>query len=420
MDNYGSTDRGVVASRLEKLLQTYVDEGKIPGAVAVLAGVDEELEEAVVVSVGYQDVNSRTPIGPDTIFRLYSLTKPVTSVAALLLAEEGLLDLDDAVADYIPAFGDIRVVAAPPYPNVPANTDEGNRSPHNSLPTEPALLPPTVRDLLMHTSGIGGVHVLPEGPVANLYREGRFDGRDQTLEQMADKLAAIPLLFQPGQSWRYGLSTDVLARVIEVASGRTFGEFLKEALFEPLDMLDTGFFTPPDECHRLATMYGPAADGSLRPLHGLGPAAYCAPPRLEAGGSGLVSTPRDYLRFAQMLLGQGSFRGLRLLNPGTVRTMATNQLPETLLPYRLPWPHAGRFTEGAGFGLGVRVLLDPAAASVPGSPGEYGWAGAGNTFLWVEPAKNIVSLLFTQAFPFLHTDMDVAFKRLLHEGGRRA
>lgn len=405
MDNRKNGGEHNIVARLKRVLEAYVDDGKIPGAVAVAARSGEELDEALVVSVGFQDLRARTPMRPDTIFRLYSLTKPVTSVAALLLVEKGLLALDDPVADYIPAFADVQVWV----PRPSGADDEG------PLVTEAPLLPPTLRDLLMHTSGIGGIHVLPEGPVANLYREGRFDRRDQTLEQLADKLAEIPLLFQPGQGWRYGLSSDVLARVVEVASGRSFGQFLKEALFDPLGMADTGFFTPPAQCHRLATMYGPAPDGSLRPLNGLGPDTYCAPSPLEAGGWGLVSTPRDYLRFAQMLLGGGSFRGRRLLHPETVQELATNQLPPSLLPYRLPWPHAGRFTDGAGFGLGVRVLIDPAESLMPGSPGEYGWAGAANTFLWIDPVQERVLLLFTQAFPFLHTDVDVAFKKVLYE-----
>lgn len=409
------------SSRLQHMLEQYVAKGKMAGAVAIVAGPEGAAppgsdptgddDDATVISTGVQDLASDVSMGPDTIFRIYSLTKPVTSVAALMLVERGLLALDDAVADYIPAFADVEVLVSSDGP----------------LQTEAPVLPPTIRDLFMHTSGIGGTHVAPDDPLADAYRAGRFDDRDQTLEQLADKLAQIPLYFQPGHAWRYGLSSDVLARVVEIVSGETFGDFLQKNIFAPLGMRDTGFSAAPEQCHRLATMYTPTirsgghraddpdAAGELRPLHGLGADAFCTPPRLEAGGSGLVSTPRDYLAFARMLLGRGTGRGRRLLHPETVDLLATNQLSSSLLPYRLPWSHAGHFTAGAGFGLGVRVLLDAEPAGVPGSVGEYGWAGAGNTFLWVDPAQDMVLLLFTQAFPFLHTDIDKQFKRIVHE-----
>lgn len=408
--------------QVRHLLEKYVAENKIAGAVAVVAGPEVEPHtakgaamnagpRAQFVSVGVQDVDTQVPTGPDTIFRIYSLTKPVTSVAALMLVERGLLRLDDAVADYIPAFADVHVFVGEQGANQSSGPGAGaNARPEFELPE----LPPTVRDLLMHTSGIGGTHMASTEPMAAAYRAARFDDRGQTLEQLADKVAEIPLLFQPGRKWRYGISTDVLARVVEVASGQSFGAFLRNNIFEPLHMHDTDFCVDATQAQRLATMYTADGQGTLRPLSG--PAhSYRTPPTLEAGSSGLVSTPRDYLNFAQMMLGNGTWRGKRLLNPETIQSLATNQLPPELLPYRLPWPHTDRFTDGAGFGLGVRVLLDPEQAGVPGSVGEYGWAGAANTFLWVDPVRKLVVLLFTQAFPFLHTDIDVAFKRLVYE-----
>lgn len=392
--------------RLTALLNDYVARGQMAGAVAVVAGLEDD--KTTVLSVGVQDVSTGQPMTEETIFRIYSLTKPVTSVATLMLVERGLVALDDPVADYIPAFADVEVL-------VPDAPPAANGEPR----TEPPVLPPTVRHLLMHTSGIGGAHVAPAAALANAYREARFDDRNQTLTELVDKLTQLPLLFQPGRGWRYGISTDVLARIVEVVSGQSFGQFLRENLFAPLEMHDTGFSIAPDNCDRLATVYGPGPGGQLRPLNALGADAYCTPPRLEAGSSGLVSTPKDYLNFARMLLGKGTWRGQRLLHPETVQALATNALPPELLPYRLPWSHAGHFTKGAGFGLGVRVLLDADEAGVPGSVGEYGWAGAANTFLWVDPVKEWVLLLFTQAFPFLHTDIDRTFKQVVYASSPR-
>lgn len=395
--------QGELQPRLQQLLQHYISKGKCSGAVAVIAGPEAE-QPPVVVTRGVLDTDRPEPMETDTIFRIYSLTKPVTSVAALMLAERGLLALDDAIADYIPAFADVQVLVS-----------QSGRESSAAIETERPVVPPTVRDLLLHTSGIGGTHVAPDAPLAEQYRAGRFDDRNQTLEQLVDKLAEIPLLFQPGQDWRYGISTDVLARVVEVASGQSFDRFLQDNIFDPLAMHDTGFYVEPANARRLATVYGPDARGGLRPLQALGAETYTTPPALHAGSSGLVSTPRDYLNFARMLLGNGTWGNHQLLRPDTVQSMATNQLPSTLLPYRLPWAHAGHFTEGAGFGLGVRVLLDAAQSGVPGSVGEYGWAGAANTFVWIDPKRQLVLLLFTQAFPFLHTDIDRRFKQIVHE-----
>lgn len=400
--------------RVRNLLEQYVADNKIAGAVAIIAGPDVNpdgrsgeigrnvgsADGAQIVATGVQDLDTEVPMGMDTIFRVYSLTKPVTSVAALMLVERGLLSLDDAVADYIPAFADVQVLVR--------ETDAGPE-------VEPLELPPTVQDLLTHTSGIGGTHMSQGTPLASAYRAARLDDRRQTLAEQADKLAEIPLLFQPGQQWRYGISTDVLGRVIEVASGQSFGDFLRDNIFAPLHMHDTGFYVDSTQMHRLATIYGTDSQGMLRPLSGLNANDYGTPPALQSGSAGLVSTPGDYLHFAQMLVGRGTWRGTRLLNPETVQALSVNRLPAELLPYRLPWAHAGHFTAGAGFGLGVRVLLDIEQSGLPGSVGEYGWAGAANTFLWVDPVRELVLLLFTQAFPFLHTDLDRAFKQAVYE-----
>lgn len=463
---------GAKLAGAERLLADYVAEGHIAGAVSLVA---RRGNIAQLLAVGHADIESDAPMAADTLFRVFSLTKPVTSVAALMLVERGRVSLDAPVADYIPAFRDIPVFVG----------EEGGR-----LVTEPARRPPTVRHLLTQTSGIAGTAMPPREPLTAVYRRARIGDENLTLEETVDKLAEIPLLFHPGEQWRYGVSTDVLARVVEVASGMRFGDFLRENIFEPLEMHDTGFAVPQEKAHRLATLYtampsgelrpmrqggrgarlGPSMDGASksqptprpifhaapgrrdggtsaagmnsdpiahahqnreagssilnaqRPLQGPRPAPgigtgadFALAPALQSGSSGLVSTVLDYFRFAQMLLSGGTWRGRRLLSPQSVDTMRQNQLPRHLLPYRMPWPHVARYTQGCGFGFGVRVVLDVEQWGVPGSVGEFGWAGAANTYLWIDPAEEVVALLFTQAFPFMHTPLDTEFKRLVYE-----
>ncbi len=429
---------GAKLAGAERLLADYVAEGHIAGAVSLVA---RRGNIAQLLAVGHADIESDAPMAADTLFRVFSLTKPVTSVAALMLVERGRVSLDAPVADYIPAFRDIPVFVG----------EEGGR-----LVTEPARRPPTVRHLLTQTSGIAGTAMPPREPLTAVYRRARIGDENLTLEETVDKLAEIPLLFHPGEQWRYGVSTDVLARVVEVASGMRFGDFLRENIFEPLEMHDTGFAVPQEKAHRLATLYTAMPSGELRPMRQggrgarLGPsmdgasksqptprpifhaapgrrdggtsaagistgADFALAPALHSGSSGLVSTVLDYFRFAQMLLSGGTWRGRRLLSPQSVDTMRQNQLPHHLLPYRMPWPHVARYTQGCGFGFGVRVVLDVEQWGVPGSVGEFGWAGAANTYLWIDPAEEVVALLFTQAFPFMHTPLDTEFKRLVYE-----
>lgn len=380
-----------------QLIADYVERRQIPGAVSLVA---RRGRVAQLLTVGYADVEQQAPIAPDTLFRIFSLTKPVTSVAALMLVERGDIDLDAPIAEYIPAFKDVQVFVA---------EEDGH------VTTEPPRRPPTVKHLLTQTSGIAGTAMTSREPLATFYRQARIGDEGLTLEETVDRLAQIPLLFHPGEQWRYGVSTDVLARVIEVASGMRFGEFLRTNLFAPLGMDDTFFAVPEEKQYRLATLYTTMPTGELRPLRQSSNSSGGAAPALESGSAGLVSTILDYFRFAQMLLNGGEWDGARLLNPETITLMGQNQLPPELLPYKMPWPHVASYTAGCGFGLGVRVVMDVEEWGLPGSVGEYGWAGAANTYLWIDPAKEIVALLFTQAFPFLHTDLDSQFKRLVYD-----
>lgn len=375
----------------ERLLNEYIDQRRIAGAVSLVARRGEIVQ---LLALGRADLETGTPMTLDTLFRIFSLTKPVTSVATLMLAERGDISLDDPVEDYIPAFRD-----------TPVFVGEEN----GQLVTEPPRRSPTVSHLLTQTSGIAGTAMPPGEPLAALYRRARIGDEGQTLEETVDKLAEIPLLFHPGEQWRYGVSTDVLARVIEVASGMRFGDFLRKNVFEPLGMHDTGFTVPEDKQPRLATIYSTIPAGQLRPMR------QTTRPTLQSGSSGLVSTVLDYFRFAQMLLDGGTFQGRRLLHPETVELMRQNHLPDDLLPYKMPWAHVTRYTQGCGFGFGVRVVMDVDEWGIPGSVGEYGWAGAANTYLWIDPKEQIVALLFTQTFPFMNTKLDSDFKRIVYE-----
>lgn len=398
-------------SKTRELLGSYIGRGHIAGACVLIA---RHGQVAQLLTAGWADLEAKIPMAADTLFRIFSLTKPVTSVAALMLAEQGAIGLDDPVADYIPAFRDVRVFI---------------REEHGRVVTEPPKRPPTIRHLLTHTSGIAGTAMRSDEPLAAAYRRARIGDERLSLAETCQRLAEIPLLFHPGECWRYGVSTDVLARVVEAASGMGFGAFLRDRLFTPLGMRDTSFAVPQEKRSRLAVLYT-ASPGGLRPLrHAHAPsavasadavqpndgAAEAGPPVLESGSSGLISTIGDFFRFAQMLLNEGSWQGRQLLRPETVRLMTTNQLPAHLLPYRMPWPHVARYTAGCGFGFGVRVVMDAAAGGLPGAVGEYGWAGAANTYLWIHPSERLVALLFTQAFPFMHTDLDIRFKRLVYE-----
>lgn len=336
---------------------------------------------------------------PDTIFRIYSLTKPITSVAVMLLVEEGLFWLEEPVENFIPAFRDVQVFVE--------KTPQGLR-------VEPPKRPPTLFDLLTHTGGIG-LDALFGSPLASLYRNAQLTQPDQTLEEMVQRLVKLPLLNHPGEAWRYSISTDVLARIVEIASGKPFDEFLRQRLFEPLGMADTDFYVPPEKANRLATVYNNEKEGELRPVDRAESSPYITKRRYLSGSAGLVSTPQDYWRLGQMLLNKGRWAGEQLLRPETVEYMTQNQLPPELLPYALPWRHVKHYTKGSGFGLGFRVIMDVEATGLPGSVGEYAWAGATNTFFWADPQESLVLLLFMQSVPFMYYPIDREFKKLVYE-----
>ena len=368
--------------RITRWMRHWVDSGRLPG---LLVAVVRDDRLAWFETHGYRDVENGRAVEPDTIYRIYSMTKPITTVAALMLYEEGRFQLDDPVADFIPAFADTRVFAS------------GDAETYTTVPLE---RPITVHDLMIHTSGLtyGFQH---EHAVDALYRKRRieFNTNVGPLADLAESAAAQPLVFQPGTRWNYSVSTDVLGRLVEIWSGVPLDAFFAERIFGPLGMRDTGFQVPEGQGHRLASNYVRRTDGDgLALADPGGDSRFLEPAATLSGGGGLVSTAADYLRFMRMLRGRGVLEGARLLGRKSVELMTMNHLPGDLVDMGRP-----RFAEmpfaGVGFGLGVSVLLDPAKARILGSPGEYAWGGMASTTFWIDPAEDLMVLLLTQLMP---------------------
>jgi len=373
--------------RVDEHLARYVDDGRLPGW---LITVSRYGRLAHVSCYGSRDMEQGLPAEPDTLWRIYSMTKPVTSVAAMMLYEQGAFQLTDPVSRFIPSFADVRVY-----------TGGSDQRPV----TVPATEPVRIWHLLTHTAGLTyGFH--RNHPCDALYRAAGFDIglKPVTLAEACDAWARIPLLFQPGTDWNYSVATDVLGRVVEVASGQPLDEFFAQRIFGPLGMTDTGFYAKPDDLDRLAALYGRAVNGKAGRLTAEAEAVR-TPPTMLSGGGGLVSTAADYNRFLQMLLHRadspaGELDGMRLLSPRTVAYMGRNHLPGNQDLERFGRPlNAESPQRGVGFGLGFAVVLDPAAGKYVCSPGELSWGGAASTAFWIDPAEELTVSFFTQLIP---------------------
>jgi CubicO group peptidase (beta-lactamase class C family) len=366
--------------RINAVMQKYVDEGKCAGILTMVA---RRGQIAHLDCFGMMDVEAGKPMQPDTIFRIFSMSKPVTSVAVMMLYEEGFFQLNTPVSEFIPGFEDTKVFVQ--------ETESG-------LELADMEREMTIHDLLTHTSGLSyGFH--EDTPVDALYRDARQNlGGGATLEKMVETLSTLPLAFQPGQGWRYSFSTDVLGYVVQVICGQSFDVFLQQRIFEPLGMVDTGFYVPAAKIDRFAALYGGAGEGELELMEAPATGRYAKPPAFLSGGGGLVSTVHDYVRFAQMLLNGGELDSARLLGRKTVELMMMNHLPEALLPFTVNPGEPPAW--GYGFGLGGKVMMDPARAGVLGSRGEYSWSGAASTGFWVDPREEVVGLIMTQLMPY--------------------
>lgn len=380
---------GMSTSRLEKLnvtMQRYVDDGVVAGISTMISRRGRVVHAE---QFGNRDTEAGEPMTPDTIFRIYSMTKPIVSTALMLLHEEARFRLDDPVAKFLPAFGATRVLAA-----------------DGSLVDQ--ARPIEIRDLLTHTSGLT-YDFMEDTPVAEMYREARLmNDASRTLEDVIDQLAQIPLASQPGDRWHYSVGIDVAARLVEVISGQPLGRFMHERLFDPLNMTDTGFGVDDAELDRLAAMYGlPDLFGEGHSVSALVEAALSGfnerldvsttypvgtPEVFVRGGIGLFSTISDYMHFGQMLANGGELDGVRVIGRKTLELMHGNHLPAALMPFEL----GGRLQGGMGFGLGSRVMVDVPASGGAGSVGDYGWSGAAKTHYWVDPAEELVGVFMAQ------------------------
>ncbi len=348
--------------RLMDVLRREVASGRLPGAVAMVA---RRGQIALFEAVGQQDPATGTPMQTDSIFRIYSMTKPVVSVAVMMLVERGQLLLSDPVSRWLPEYAKQQVA-----------TTQG---------LEPVKQEATVQDLLRHTAGLT-YEFLGDSTVQRQYAQVKIASRERTNAEFSQTLAAIPLQFQPGTVWAYSRATDVLGRLVEVVSGQGLGAFLQAEIFGPLGMVDTGFAVPPDQHHRIAEPFAHDPDGGV-PMKVLEPRQV---PAMEGGGGGLMSTAMDYTRFLQCLRNRGELNGVRLLGPHTLDFMTADHLGDipadgTLLP------------PGHGFGLGFAVRTHLGMSPVPGSVGLYYWGGIAGTTFFVDPALDMYAMLMIQA-----------------------
>lgn len=397
--------QGFSSERLQRL-STFMDakvaDGTMVGGMGLIAR-----NGRVVYSqtYGMADREVGRPMTADAIYRIYSMSKPVTSVALMMLYEEGKFSLDDPVAKYIPELANLQIALSTAGTGVVSDgivtrtTGESNAELVGQ--TRAPARQPTIHDLLTHTAGFT-YGIFGNTEVDQMYR-GILMAGDIDLQELVAKLGKLPLQYEPGTQWHYSIANDIQGRLIEVLSGMRFGEFLQQRLFAPLDMQDTAFYVPVDKLPRLTQLYKPKGMDvfnylSAPPSQGLDVAdawlnaGFVQQPKLEGGGGGLVSTARDYLRFSQMLLNGGELDGVQVLSPKTIQLMTTNQLGDIALGY-------GR--GGIGFGLGVGIVLDSGRAQEISSPGTYSWGGAAGTRFWVDPRESLVGIFMVQSVPHM-------------------
>jgi CubicO group peptidase (beta-lactamase class C family) len=381
-------EAGLIADRLKRIpgyFDGYVQKQKLPCCAVLVARGGQ----AVHLSFqGATEMGGKRPIDEQTIYRIYSMTKPVTSVAAMMLFEEGLLRLDHEVFRYIPEFGDVQVFA-------------GGTAAEPKL--EKPKRPMTVRDLFLHTSGLSYAF-LQQHPVDEIYRARGIDyaRHPGDLKSFCELLAAAPLVFSPGDRWNYSNSTDVLGRVVEVASGMSLDEFFQKRIFGPLGMDDTFFHVPEDKIDRLMACYWRnPLNGQIMQSDPAGKAStYAKKPNVFSGGGGLASTIGDYLKFCLMLSGGGEFNGARILSPKTLEFMTMNHLPEgKTLREMGDKTFSETRMDGSGFGLGWAVTTDVIATTQPGSAGTFSWGGMASTFFWIDPVEDLIGIQMTQLAP---------------------
>lgn len=378
---------GLSSARLKRvnaLVQRYIDRGEIAGAVSLVA---RKGRIAYFESQGVADLESKQPMKTDTIFRMASMTKPVTSLAVMMLQEEGLFLLDDPVSKFLPEFKNPKVAIA----NAPNERHEGGYR------LVPADRPITIRHLLTHTAGLASG---TGGPTVDALKKLSAARKpEDLLENYIRQLAELPLNFQPGTAWEYGPATDVLGRLVEVVSGQPLDQFFRARIFDPLAMKDTWFYLPSNLTPRLATAYVKQGAG-LQKLTALVQANPNG--KFLSGAGGLAGTAEDYFRFCQMLLNGGQLDGTRLVSRKTIESMTANHIGKLPL-----WQDTYR---GYGFGLGFRVREDVGESATLGSVGEYGWGGAYGTYFWIDPKEQLIGILMIQLMPYAHLNIRPEFQ----------
>ncbi len=388
-------DVGLSAERLGRITRTIegdVAAGRIAGAVGLLA---RRGEVAYFEARGQADRERSIPMAADTIFRIYSMSKPITSAALMMLHEEGKFRLTDPVGRYLPEFDQLEVLEN--HPDFPGQTRR-----------VPAKRKITIQDLLRHTAGLT-YGFFGNTEVDRLYREADVFDYSGDLADMTAKLGKLPLLFHPGEKWHYSVAVDVQGRLIEVLSGQRFDRFLKQRIFEPLGMADTGFHVPAEKHGRFAQLYAPTEKSKEKLKLGARNARerFKKPATLFSGGGGMVSTAEDYLRFCSMMLNGGELGGVRLLGRKTVELMTRDHLRGA--------PHTRTLTTGYGFGLGVAVHVDPAASGDSASVGEYRWGGAAGTRFWIDPEEEMIGIYMVQILPHAGLRYGTMFKQLAYQ-----
>jgi CubicO group peptidase (beta-lactamase class C family) len=387
-------------ARIDRHLDRYVQDGRLAGWQLL---VSRDGRIAHLGHGGMRDLEAGLPVEPDTIWRIFSMTKPITSVAAMMLWEEGLFELKDPIERFLPAFADMRVYAA-----------GSSQKPRTVAATEPIRM----WHLLTHTAGLTyGFHYAH--PVDTMYRDRGYEWgtpRGLDLAAVCDCYAELPLLFQPGSEWNYSVATDVVGRVVEVLAGQPLDQVLAERVFGPLGMDDTAFWVAGEAADRLAALYVPdPQSGRATRFDRMGQVAR-SPPDCLLGGGGLVSTAADYHRFTQLLLGRGELGDVRLLGPRTLAFMTQNHLPggRDLESFGRPLFAETTF-EGVGFGLGFSVVDDPVAARFPASRGEFAWGGAASTAFWIDPVERLTVVFMTQLLPSSTYALRAQLHQLVHQ-----
>lgn len=383
-------------SEIHEAMQKYIDANLVSCLSAVILKGTDVVD---FKTWGYMDIEAQTPTTDDAIFRVYSNTKIITSAAAMILYDDGAFDLDDPVEKYIPQFKDLNVL---------------RKGAKDLDDTEALQKPPTIRHLFTHTAGFA-YGLFMSNPVDKVYVDQRMMGMESTLTEMIDKLAKLPLLYQPGEEWQYSISIDILARLVEIWSGKSFIEFLKERIFEPLDMVDTDFYVPKEKHHRITTLYSPIdlrdpMIPGLKACPDIMIGSILEPKNFHSGGGGLVATISDYTTFIQMIINGGEWRGRRIISAKSLELMHTNQLREGLNVKIPTWDMPNTV-----FGLGFAIKNSPAEGEPDSAVGEYHWGGMAGTHSWVSPKSGVSALIFTQrAYGFWHP-FSHEFKRLAYK-----